>query len=148
MLVVARNAVEGKVTRVYDADTFYIDGKSYDVAALALETSFDLGDEGIFYLDQNGEIADYDGEGVGPQDYAVVIGASNGDVEYKFGKYSVDNYPELKLATQGGAEVVYEVAVDVKDTEKLTSQQISDSKEAAIDEGDIFKNAGYTPELI
>ena len=146
MLVVARNAVEGKVTRVYDADTFYIDGKSYDVAALALETSFDLGDEGIFYLDQNGEIADYDGEGVGPQDYAVVIGASNGDVEYKFGKYSVDNYPELKLATQGGAEVVYEVAVDVKDTGEIDeSAKISDSKEAAIDEGDIFKNAGYTP---
>jgi hypothetical protein len=145
MLVVTRNAVEGKVTRIYDADTFYIDGKSYDVAALALETDFDLGDEGVFYLDQNGEIADYDGEGVGPQDYAVIIGASNGDVELKFGKYSVDTYPELKLATQGGAEVIYEVAVEVKkDDGKIdNSAEISKSKEAAIDEGDIFPVAGY-----
>jgi hypothetical protein len=145
MLVVTRNAVEGKVTRIYDADTFYIDGKSYDVAALALETDFDLGDEGVFYLDQNGEIADYDGEGVGPQDYAVIIGASNGDVERKFGKYYVDTYPELKLATQGGAEVIYEVAVEVKkDDGKIdNSAEISKSKEAAIDEGDIFPVAGY-----
>ena len=144
MLVVTRNAVEGKVTRVYDADTFYIDGKSYDVAALALETDFDLGDEGVFYLDQNGEIADYDGEGVGPQDYAVVIGASNGDVERKFNKYSVDTYPELKLATQGGAEVIYEVAVDVDDDGEIdNSAEISKSKEAAIDEGDIFPLADY-----
>lgn len=113
MLSVSRNTVEGKVTRLFDADTIYIDGKAYDIAALSLEDDFDLGDEGVFYLDHNGEIADYDGESSGPTNYGVILGISQGTTEDKFGKISVDDYPEIKLATQEDEEVVYEVEVEV-----------------------------------
>lgn len=118
MLVVSRDTIEGKVTRLYDSDTIYIDGKAYDIATLSLEDDFDLGDEGVFYLDHNGEIADYDGESAGPEDYAVIIGISEGKIEKKFGKISVDDYPEIKLATQDDEEVVYEVDVEVDEDEK------------------------------
>jgi hypothetical protein len=112
-LVVTRNTVEGTITKVYDSNTYYIDGVSYDSADDMICDDFDLGDEGTFYLDQNGEIADYDGESSGPTDYAIVFGAEDGVVDSSFGDYDVDTYPELKLATQDGEEIVYEVAVEV-----------------------------------
>jgi hypothetical protein len=112
-LVVTRNTVEGKITKVSDADTFSIDGTSYDLADMSLVTAFDLGDEGVFYLDQEGDVADYDGDSVGPTDYAVVLGVEPGDTEVSFGKFSVDTYPQIKLATQDGEEVIYDILVDL-----------------------------------
>jgi hypothetical protein len=114
-LVVTRNSVEGRVTKVTDADTVSVNGTSYDLASKNLvgDGVLDLGDEGVFYLDQFGDIADYDGEGVGPSDYAVVLAAANGDVTERFG-LSVDTYPEVKLATQDGEEIVYELDIKLK----------------------------------
>jgi S-layer family protein len=116
-LVVTRNEVEGKVTKVTDKNTVSVDGTSYDLSSKNLvgDWALELGDEGVFYLDQFGDIADYDGESVGPTDYAVVIGAGDGDVTTRFGT-SVDVYPELKLATQDGEEIVYELEVDLDST--------------------------------
>ena len=116
-LVVTRNSVEGKVTKVTDADTVSVNGTSYDLASKNLvgDGVLDLGDEGVFYLDQFGDIADYDGEGVGPSDYAVVLAAADGDVAKRFG-LSVDTYPEVKLATQDGEEIVYELDIKLKST--------------------------------
>jgi hypothetical protein len=116
-LVVTRNSVEGRVTKVTDADTVSVNGTSYDLASKNLvgDGVLDLGDEGVFYLDQFGDIADYDGEGVGPSDYAVVLAAADGDVAKRFG-LSVDTYPEVKLATQDGEEIVYELDIKLKST--------------------------------
>lgn len=133
-LVVTRNSVEGEVTRVYDADTYYIDGTSYDVASMALEDTFELGDEGVFYFDQFGEIADYDGESAGPTDYAVVIASADGTITEKYG-YSVDDYPTLKLATQDGEEVVYEVAVEIDEKTAAITES------AKLDDVDLFTTA-------
>lgn len=138
-LIVTRDSVEGKVTRVYDADTYYIDGVSYDTAIMALEDTFELGDEGTFFLDHNGEIADYDGESVGPTDYAVILGSEDGDVEEKYGRTSVDTYPGLKLATQEGEEVIYELEIELDKNGLVEgSVEINDSKVGAISEGNIF----------
>jgi S-layer family protein len=148
-LVVTRNSVEGKVTRVYDKNTFYIDGTSYDLASSSLVSNWglELGDEGIFYLDQEGEIADYDGEAAGPTDYAVIIGSANGKIEKKFG-ISVDSYPELKLATQNDEEIVYELALDLNsNTGKVKSSvEVTDSKVGTISEGEIFDGKTYTTD--
>jgi len=136
MLVVSRNAVEGEVTRLFDTDTIYIDGTAYDIAALSLEDDFDLGDEGMFYLDQNGEIADYDGESVGPANYAIVTGISQGATEEDFGDFSIDEYPEIKLATQDDEEVVYEVDVEVDSDEEVDADADPDTiDEVAYDDG-------------
>ncbi|MDD4643164.1 MAG: S-layer homology domain-containing protein [Erysipelotrichaceae bacterium] len=113
-LVVTRNVVEGKVTKVADKDTVSVDGVSYDLSSKSLVGNWELelGDEGYFFLDQLGDIADFEGDSVGPTDYAVVIDSANGEAEARFG-VSVGVYPELKLATQDGEEVVYEVLIEL-----------------------------------
>lgn len=142
-LVVSRNTVDGEVTRVYDKNTFYVDGTSYDLASNSLisDWGLELGDEGTFFLDQEGEIADYDGDAAGPTDYAVIIGSDNGDIEDKFG-FSVDNYPELKLATQKDEAIVYEVAVELEDNGDIDkSAKITDGGKIvglATDKADLF----------
>ncbi|GEM_PF-425447 len=114
ILVVSRDTVEGKITRVNDDDeVYFIDGAEYDLGSLYIGSVLALGDEGVFYLDQFGEIVDYDGESAGPTDYAVVIGSESGNIDVEFGEWSVDDYPRLKLATQDGEEIAYEIDVDV-----------------------------------
>jgi DNA-binding protein YbaB len=112
-LVVARNSVEGKVTRV-DGSKFYVDGTKYSLngsKGSVTKVDLDLGDEGTFYLDHNGKIADYDGESAGPTDYAVVIGVADGTITNKFSTKSIDDYPQIKLATQANEIVTYDIQV-------------------------------------
>ena len=116
-LVVTREVVEGKATRITDADTFYIDGVKYEIADMSIigDGNVKLGDEGTFFLNQYGEVVDFDGSELGPKDYAVVIGLASGntDDDRFTGDLSVDEYPSLKLATQAGKEIVYDIEVDV-----------------------------------
>lgn len=112
-LVVTRETVEGKVTRVKDSNTFVIEGTSYDTSDLYAGDALVLGSEGVFFLDHNGDIVDFDGEDEGPTDYAIVLGFEDGDVATKFSKTSVDNNPQIKLATQDNEEVVYDLYVDL-----------------------------------
>ena len=111
-LVVTRDTVEGKVTKIASGSTFSIDGTSYDLASKNLIGSgvLELGDEGEFFLDQFGDVADYDGKSVGPTDYAVVVSSADGEATERFGT-SVKTYPELKLATQEGEETIYKVEI-------------------------------------
>ena len=119
-LVVTRDTVEGKVTRI-DDDTYYIDGKDYDLAGKALITDLELGNEGVFFLDHNGELVDFDGSGVGPTNYAVVLGVEEGTVTEKFGKTSVDDYPQVKLATQDDETVVLDIYVKIDSAGEVTN---------------------------
>ena len=131
-LVVTRNVVEGKVTKVTDKDTVSVSGTSYDLSSKSLVANWalELGDEGYFFLDQFGDIADFEGDSVGPTDYAVVISSADGEAEARFGA-SVGVYPELKLATQDGEEVVYELVI------KLNSDgTVKDT--VVIDDADFF----------
>src|SRR5699024_1962885 len=114
-LVVTRDVVEGEVTRITDEDTFYIDGVKYDIAGLNIIDIVKLGDEGSFFLNHEGDVVDFDGSEKGPEDYAVVIGVADGDTEKdRFTEnLSVDEYPSLKLATQDGEEIVFDIEVDV-----------------------------------
>ena len=113
-LAVTRNTLEGKVTRVKDSNTFLIDGVSYDTADMYMGEALILGSDGIFYLDNNGEIADFDGDSEGPTDYAVVLGVENGNVDSKFTSVSIDNLPQIKLATQDDETVVYDLYVELE----------------------------------
>ena len=141
-LVVTRDTVEGKVTRI-DDDTYYIDGKDYDLAGKALITDLELGNEGVFFLDHNGELVDFDGSGVGPTNYAVVLGVEEGTVTEKFGKTSVDDYPQVKLATQDDETVVLDIYVKINsDGEVTNSAKIgSDNIVTVYEEGEDTKLA-------
>jgi len=133
-LVVTRNTVEGKVTRVDGDDTFYIDGKEYDLARVNVSDVLELGDEGVFFLDHNGEIADFDGSAAGPSNYAVVLGVEDGKVADKFGKVSVKDYPQVKLATQDDETVIFDLFV------KVSGNKVTGS--AKIGSDDMFDETG------
>jgi len=134
-LVVTRNSIEGKITRVDGTTKVYVDGKYYELSGTRGAVSgLLLGDEGMFYLDQDGLIADYDGESAGPTNYAVVIGVAKGLVENKFGSKSIDDYPQIKLATQAGEEVVYDVQA------KISSSTGTVSSSAKVGTTDIVSN--------
>ncbi|TWH77914.1 S-layer homology domain-containing protein [Sedimentibacter saalensis] len=151
-LVVTRNVVEGKVTRI-DGSKYYISGTAYDLSDLSIVASFDLGDEGVFFLDHNDEIVDYDGSSVGPTNYAVVIGFEPGTITEKFNSTSIDDYPQIKLATQDDETVVFDVYVklnssgDVTGSAKLdganmfsgTDLDDTDTLDAAIDQYSLIK---------
>jgi hypothetical protein len=113
-LAVARNTVSGTVTKTNsDATTVYVDGVKYsvsDVKNTVGANAIEAGDEGIFYLDNAGEIFAADTDGSDLTDYAVVIDGANGKAETGFASsYGVDKYPQLKLLTQSGDETTYKI---------------------------------------
>jgi S-layer family protein len=138
-LVVSRDTVEGEITRIGGTDV-YVDGTKYKLNTTAgHEDSLLLGDEGIFFLDHNGKIVAFDGEGAGATDYAVVLDVASGEISGRFDN-SLDEYPQLKVITQAGDEVVYDVYV------KLNSDgnKVSDSAKYTGTDGktsDLFVDA-------
>lgn len=125
---VVRKTVEGKVTRVDSADgKYYIDGTSYSLSgANGAINTLDLGDEGIFFLDQKGDIVEFDGSVVGPTNYAVVIGKADGTKETKFSQVSIKDYPQLKLATQDDETLVYDIQVKINSTSGVITSAAKD----------------------
>ena len=112
-LVVSRDAVDGEVTRI-DGSNFYIDGVKYARNKL-VTTAWELGDEGTFFLDHNGKLVAFEGVS-GPTSYAVVMGSDDGLLKadrVDATKYTIDDYPVIKLATQDDERITYEVAVTI-----------------------------------
>ena len=121
-MVVSRDTVEGKVTRV-DGNNFYIDGTKYTLGLAPYGIVADdlaLGDEGVFYLDHNGDIVDFDGDSQSPTAYAVVIGTAKGTTTTKFSSTSIDDYPQIKLATQDDETIVFDVYAKLNSKGELT----------------------------
>ena len=109
-LVVSRETVDGEITRLGGTD-IYVDGTKYKLSETAgAEDGLALGDSGVFFLDYNGKIVAFDGEVEGATDYAVVLDFAKGEVASKFSD-SIDEYPQLKVVTQSGDEVIYDVYV-------------------------------------
>lgn len=110
-LVVSRDTVDGEVTRI-DGTKYYIDDKKYASNGVG---TLELGDEGTFYLDHNGDIVAFEGTS-GPTNYAVIVGKDGGSIKASrtdTNVYSIDDYPVIKLATDKDELVTYEVAVSV-----------------------------------
>jgi hypothetical protein len=123
-LVVSRDTVEGKVTRVDTNDDRYIDGVKYTKNKVAVDlAALDLGDEGTFFLDHNGKIVAFEGDSVSY--YAVVMGVEPGKASGKFGKASVKDYPQVKLATADDEQIVYDVYVKIDGTSKKITDSVT-----------------------
>jgi phage baseplate assembly protein gpV len=103
-IVVSRNTVEGKVTRINSAgDVVTINGTSYDVNLEG--DAIAVADEGIFYLDHAGRIFAVDTENTSaPEDYALVLGLEP-KVETSTGRTLAD--AEIKLLTASGEKITY-----------------------------------------
>ena len=120
-LVVTRNTVEGTVTRQGGTDV-YIDGTKYKISTTSgVVSTPEVNDEGIFYLDHNGKIADFEGEGAGATDYAIVLGVETGTVTSKFNKTSIDDYPQIEVVTQEGDKVIYDLLIKLNSKGEVSS---------------------------
>lgn len=111
-LIVTRDIIEGKVVKRHDSNTYTIndikiDTSEYDRICNDF-TYIELGDEGIFYLDENGEVLVYDGT-VELENYGVIVGIEEGDFTTDFGKTTIDDYAQVKIVTDKGEEIVYDL---------------------------------------
>ncbi len=111
---VVRDVIEGKITAKNSDDEFLIDGEYHAVSPFA-DYVFGVADEGVFYLDNKGQLVDFDDEATTAGNYAVVIDVMDGYYNEDSGRMIVE--PQIKLVTANGDEVTY----DVKSTAKFKS---------------------------
>lgn len=102
-IVVTRDVVEGKVSKINSDNEAYINGTYHELNGVTLES----GDEGLFYLDHAGKIFSFEEEGsAGPGNYALVLDVTNG-----YQSASDDGVvladPKVKLMTASGEEITY-----------------------------------------
>ena len=117
-LVVSRETVEGKVSKV-DATNgaVTIDGTKYSLNSVA-NPAIELGDEGTFYLDHNGKVVDSEANTI--LEYAAVVGFEKGEVSTKFGTKTIKTYPQVKVRTTEDEVVVYDLFVKVNSKGEIT----------------------------
>jgi hypothetical protein len=142
-LVVTRNTVNGTVTRQGGTDV-YIDGVKYKLSETPGAISApEVNDEGVFYLDHNGKIVDFDGEGVSATDYAIVIGTEAGTIDSKFGKKSIDDYPQIKLVNQEGEEIVYDLLIKLNSNGDKVTSSVKVNGSSLFDDSDLVASGEF-----
>ncbi|HAQ39479.1 MAG TPA: hypothetical protein DCM73_00630 [Clostridiales bacterium] len=112
-LVVSRKTVEGEVTGTAK-DAYYIDRTKYEFNDGLNMDELEVGDAGVFYLDDNGKIIAFGDESVGSKTYAVVYDdILAGECQHTSRGYSVTKAPSVKLATAGNEKVTYKFDVEI-----------------------------------
>ncbi len=112
VIEVVRDTVEGKITETNKDGDFFIDGEYYALSLYAPDALVAVGDEGTFFLDNKGDIIDFEpGSESSPVDYAIVTEFWDG---YLTGN-GKEIKPEITLVNASGEEVTY----NVKSTAKI-----------------------------
>ncbi|SHJ60857.1 S-layer homology domain-containing protein [Dethiosulfatibacter aminovorans DSM 17477] len=138
-LEVVRDVVEGvELQEVEDEDEAVFDGDDYDASDFG-DVDFDTFELGLEYdltLDKDGDVyameeAD-DEETV--EGYAVYVSEADGDVDEDdfTGDLSVDTEPRVKVFTDGGDVVIYDI-----DTDDLADDSDDFTKDATVTMGSI-----------
>jgi hypothetical protein len=112
-LVVAREAVEGTVTRTSDdAKTIYVDGVKYSKSSVdgAIPADYvTVNDEGTFYLDNAGKIFAVDVTSE-LENYGIIVATpANGSTKTSFNVVAVDDAAQIKIATAEDERVIFDV---------------------------------------
>jgi S-layer family protein len=131
-IVVTRDVVEGKVSKINSDMEAYINGTYYELNGVTLTS----GDEGVFYLDHAGKIFSFEEEGSSdPGNYALVLDVTNG-----YQSAAEDGVvlaePKVKLLTASGEEITY--VLDYEDLEDI----VDDSAQTLVvdlEEGDLVE---------
>lgn len=145
-LVVIRDTVEGKVTGTSD-DAYYIDRVKYKINDGLDMDELSIGDEGTFYLDENGKLIAFSGDSESGKTYAVAEDDIYIDGYYKVSgsnKYSVTEVPEIKLNTASGETVTYKFDVELDKNGEIKNNKVADlfKIDATKSEGDIKFTGG------
>lgn len=113
-LVVSRNIVEGKVTGTAK-NAYYVNRTKYEINdALNLDV-LDIGDEGTFFLDDDGKIIAFTGESEGSKTYAMVYDdIIDGEYRITSRGVQVTAAPKVKLATASDETITYEFDIELE----------------------------------
>ncbi len=134
-VAVGTEKVEGVVEETDDVDlTITIDGKEYDLAAnsdLTIPGDVDVDSEGIFYLDANGEVFDFEGTTGNADTYAIV----------KFAQGEGADNAKLKLYTSDDSTKTYTFADSIAKTDFVVTTGGIATNFAGIAVGDLV---GYS----
>jgi len=113
-LVVTREVLEGKVTGTASG-AYYIDRVKKDYNDYLNLGELAVGDEGTFYLDDEGRIIAYSGE-MDNSTYAVVYDdIIEGEYRVTSRGVSVTKAPKIKLATSSNENISYAFDVDLEE---------------------------------
>lgn len=124
---VVRDTVEGKITRTNSDDEFYIDG-TYYAASIYADYTFEVGEEGTYFLDQKGDLVDFEEDDADePKDYAVITELLNGVINN--GRTLAD--AEMSVVNAKGEEITYNFDEDAEIT-NITDDEDTDENEALI----------------
>jgi len=139
VIEVVRDTVEGKITETNKDGDFFIDGEYYALSLYAPDALVAVGDEGTFFLDNKGDIIDFEpGSESSPVDYAIVTEFWDG---YLTGN-GKEIKPEITLVNASGEEVTYNVKstakikVDGTDKDLLETETSEDGSYKVIKELD------------
>jgi mannitol/fructose-specific phosphotransferase system IIA component len=151
-LLVVRDTFEGKVTEIdTDDEEVVVGGKvledGNDVVTSILAA--DLGTTIKVFLDKDGDVYDWTTELDADDDvtYAIFIGIDNGSTETDVftGDLSIDDYPRIKLLTESGDQIIYNLdsdGIDLEDSsdyndlgDLIVEYDLSITTDAAIETG-------------
>ncbi len=143
-LVVSRKTIQGEVTGTKGSDR-YIDKVLYEVNPGLNMDELERGDEGTFYLDDNGKIIAFSGDSEGSKTYAVVDDDININGEFKksasTGRYSITEVPEIKLDTASDETITYKFDIELDSDGTIKNDDLAGLFEVKL-------NAGSTTEGI
>lgn len=132
-IVVSRDTVEGKITKIDKDDKVYVGGKAYAVNDDSADKDIlKVGNEVILYLDHNGDIfAAENTDAVQAKDFALVLEVTPG---VKVNSVKIAD-PKVKVLTAAGEKVTYvldkdqEDGSDIEIKEDLTFEKVVSKNE-------------------
>lgn len=130
VIEVVRDTVEGKITETNKDGDFFIDGEYYALSLYAPDALVAVGDEGTFFLDNKGDIIDFEpGSESSPVDYAIVTEFWDG---YLTGN-GKEIKPEITLVNASGEEVTYNVKSTAKIKVNSVDKPLLETKTKEVD---------------
>lgn len=126
LVVTRNNVVEGKIKRVdVAAKKVYVGTEAKEFNKLANDVYnnstdtmlVELGNEGTFLLDHNNKIVGFDGVTTERVEYGVVIATAPGVLKNGAFDWEITDLPQIKLATASNKAKVFDVFVEIKDTD-------------------------------
>jgi hypothetical protein len=123
VIEVVRETVEGKITRTNSDGQFYINDKYYSKSEFN-DYPFAVGEEGTYFLDQKGQLVDFEeSDSDEPKDYAVITDLLSG--VYTGGRTIAD--AEVTFVNAAGEEVTYKF----DDKAKVGTEYVFDERDPA-----------------
>ncbi|WP_326911181.1 S-layer homology domain-containing protein [Sedimentibacter sp. MB31-C6] len=125
-LVVSRDTLDGKVTGT-DGSDYLIDRVKYEVNDALNMDDLDIGDEGTFFLDDDGRIIEFVGESDGSKTYAMVYDdIIPGEYRVTSRGVQITTAPRVKLSTAADERITYDFDIELEKNDDGTVEVVDE----------------------